>query len=633
MSTPSGNPADRGARWRTHPAQIALRITLLAALLTALLLGSSALTFICDDAFIAFRYVANARAGHGLVWNPEPFAPVEGYTSFSWVMCLWALWSWFVIAPTDAANPLSLACVVLQFGVVAAFLLSMRGREGRPAPLPVVAMTLLAIISNRTFLQWHSSGLETPLFNLLLLAWALIACRRPARLDANWLAGWSSIATLIALTRPDGLLFVAATAAVAAWLRLRGRISGRQLALGLAPLLGVGAHIAWRLWFYGEWLPNTYYAKIVSGWPEAGWRYLVCFLIEHGGYVWLLLASYWLWRSLRRVGRQLPTVLDQHLPTVAVVAAFTAHAGYYIVRVGGDHFEYRVLSHLVPLGAIAAKRLALDAMRTTRGAVVWLLMLALTSSVGWLHLWLTRDMGPNGLWPIANRCPAIVQPLVRHYDRLQGWLHLHFVGLRCNQHARALERMQAELPARGTASSAPNDLAVHQARAVGWRGWILNDCAILDLHGLNDWVVAHAPAVAVDLGPWRAQLRPILLAGDRDGDRWLSSDELRAIVGVAFSQPGASGATVEAMVRQMLFLCARQRDDTLAIDEIDSVFPAMLTRRHMAHERSAPEGYIEDFEPNVTVVDGEVRIAARDPALTEERVRAIEARWRQQLGR
>ena len=83
----------------------------------------------------------------------------------------------------------------------------------------------------------------------------------------------------------------------------------------------------------------------------------------------------------------------------------------------------------------------------------------------------------------------------------------------------------------------------------------------------------------------------------------------------------------------MLFLCARQRDDTLAIDEIDSVFPAMLTRRHMAHERSAPEGYIEDFEPNVTVVDGEVRIAARDPALTEERVRAIEARWRQQLGR
>ena len=38
--------------------------------------------FLCDDAFIAFRYVGNAHDGHGLVWNPAPFAPVEGYSIF-----------------------------------------------------------------------------------------------------------------------------------------------------------------------------------------------------------------------------------------------------------------------------------------------------------------------------------------------------------------------------------------------------------------------------------------------------------------------------------------------------------------------------------------------------------------------
>ena len=36
--------------------------------------GWAELRFVCDDAYIAFRYVSNARDGHGLVWNRAPFA-------------------------------------------------------------------------------------------------------------------------------------------------------------------------------------------------------------------------------------------------------------------------------------------------------------------------------------------------------------------------------------------------------------------------------------------------------------------------------------------------------------------------------------------------------------------------------
>ena len=52
-----------------------------AAALVLLYLGWKLFWFLTDDAYIAFRYVSNAHLGHGYVWNPPPFRPVEGYTS------------------------------------------------------------------------------------------------------------------------------------------------------------------------------------------------------------------------------------------------------------------------------------------------------------------------------------------------------------------------------------------------------------------------------------------------------------------------------------------------------------------------------------------------------------------------
>jgi len=66
--------------------------------------------FLTDDAFIAFRYVSNSMLGYGFVWNPPPFRPVEGYTSFLWVVLLRLVWSFTGVEPPVAANYLSLLC-------------------------------------------------------------------------------------------------------------------------------------------------------------------------------------------------------------------------------------------------------------------------------------------------------------------------------------------------------------------------------------------------------------------------------------------------------------------------------------------------------------------------------------------
>src|SRR5262249_56971980 len=55
------------------------------ALVTALaIVGIVYLHFICDDAFISFRYADNLVHGRGLVFNPGE--RVEGYTNFLWLM-------------------------------------------------------------------------------------------------------------------------------------------------------------------------------------------------------------------------------------------------------------------------------------------------------------------------------------------------------------------------------------------------------------------------------------------------------------------------------------------------------------------------------------------------------------------
>ena len=60
---------------------LAYRALLLVLVLSSVALATH-LAWVCDDAFISFRYAANLAHGRGLVWNPGE--RVEGYTNFLW---------------------------------------------------------------------------------------------------------------------------------------------------------------------------------------------------------------------------------------------------------------------------------------------------------------------------------------------------------------------------------------------------------------------------------------------------------------------------------------------------------------------------------------------------------------------
>ncbi len=441
--------------------------------LLGLVVGWQAFRFLCDDAFIDFRYVANARAGFGLVWNLPPFQPVEGYTSLLWVLILWAAWALTGLDPTRTADWLGLLFSTGSLLLTARWALRVLGGEASPARRAMLlGLVLGGTLTNRTFLAWTSSGLETPLWTFLLLGWA----------DAMWTARRSVgvWAMLLCLTRPDGILFAGATAV--------GVVGGAGAWRTLLPLLLVPAHLLWRHEVYGQWVPNTAFAKVTAAWPEAGIRYLAAFVLEYAWWLAPVLVATLGLAAVReaRIGRA----------HIVVGLAFLAHFAWYTFWVGGDHFEFRIYAHLIPLGWL----LLLGLLWRSRGAVPALAtQLALSLPIPWAHFAATQGPGPTGqvheiVVPVAPLLPAPLSTLAGPWDELQAWLIPHYIGVRHQEHkAFALGTRSVFGPRRGEPSLDPDNIPVFSAISIGIAGWTLPTVAVIDPCGLVDAVVARNP--------------------------------------------------------------------------------------------------------------------------------------------
>ena len=616
MTTASGTSA------RSRNQRLAL-VGGVLALAAAAALAASWMAWLCDDAYIAFRYVSNARDGHGLVWNRAPFAPVEGYTCFSWVALLWLVWEVLGIAPPDAAHALSITFgvgLVLLTAKAAARVLDARG-----AALPTwsVLVAVLCVAGNRTSLNWFTSGLETSLFNAAFVGWVFTAFRSDAGRAPARLWWWSCWAALAALTRPDGLLLVAATGAAAVASGLRRDRPWSATVRSLAPLLLVVAHVAWRRATYGEWLPNTYYAKVTSPWPEAGLRYLGCFVLEQGAWLWPVVFVAWGLRALLR-GGALRALLDR-LPAVAAVGAVGFHVAYYCLRVGGDPFEYRVLSYLIPLGAVGVLAAAAQLPGGGRTAGASVAVLGAASLLGWGHLVYHQPTVLPFYQPIAPEVPALFRPLARWHDRQQTWLKPQVLCGRPRVHAMWLEQASARWPERVRGDFDLDDVPVIMERGVGLPGWVLPDVAVLDEHGLNDWVVARSPKRGEPSFPVTgAQLQAAFAALPLDDQQRYAREDM-----VAALAPLGGADLARGLVDFLLLQLAPAGVDALSQAELQRFDELLSGLRFMAHERLPPPGYVADFAPNVVIENRAPVVTPRPRPLPAARVQELEATWRE----
>lgn len=207
-----------------------------------------------DDAFISFRYARNWAEGCGPVYNCGQ-QPVEGYTNFLWV-ALAAFGLKLGIDPVQAMRAVGALCH-LATAVVLVLLCRRvsRSRLAQVLPLFGVALSPFFGVNAVTGLETSAATLSVALAALLSLG--LPEGRRP------WAAGiaWGA-STLV---RPEGLGLAALTGLWALGAALVGRRLRRAwpglLCFCLAFAAVAGPYVVWRLAFYGDLFPNTYYAK------------------------------------------------------------------------------------------------------------------------------------------------------------------------------------------------------------------------------------------------------------------------------------------------------------------------------------------------------------------------------------
>jgi arabinofuranosyltransferase len=221
---------------------------------------------LAEDAYITFRYAVNLAEGRGPVFNAGE--RVEGYSNFLWMVLLALPRSVADVDVVVVARVLGVACTLGSLIVLHVLVRRVTGS----APAGVLAALLTA--GSGSVAAYGPSGLETPLFTLLVLGVVLAAVA-----DRPVVAG--VLAALATMTRPDGAVVAAV---VWLWLMVLCR-SWRDLR---APLLFAAAGLAlvgpWTLWrydYYGYLVPNALAAKsgLDFGWQlHNGWQYLLGFL-------------------------------------------------------------------------------------------------------------------------------------------------------------------------------------------------------------------------------------------------------------------------------------------------------------------------------------------------------------------
>lgn len=318
------------------------------ALVPPLALGAIAVAralqtaWIADDAYITFRYSANWARGLGPVWNVGE--RVEGYTNPLWMAVL-ALGELLGAPSPWLAPALNL---VLLFALIAGCWWGLQRAFPGSDVLPVLPVVLALSPAIREF---GTSGLETLPASaaVAFAALSLLLGKRPL------IAGL--LVCVAAMLRPDHALFFAPLGfAVVSTGSLKQRFQNATQLIAPAVIFTLFWVVRWR--WYGDFYPNTYYAKSASiPYWQQGSIYVAEFVASTRLWwpvVLAPLAALGLWLAGRRGSNRLPAPS----PSRAPFFVFSVGGGLlwllYVARVGGDFMEFRFALTALPVLGLAA---------------------------------------------------------------------------------------------------------------------------------------------------------------------------------------------------------------------------------------------------------------------------------------
>ncbi len=304
-----------------------------------------------DDTHITLRYAQNFANGDGLRFNPGE-QPVEGYTNF--------LLTVFLAGCAKIGLPLLTMAKIVSIGaamgvVVATYWLTTLVLPDASGLLRATPSLMMAGCG--WFAYYAAIGLETHLFALLATVAACLVLR------GKW--PWAGIVFALAyLTRPEGVGLWGVTLAWLIWqawiaprlARRPGRsqpadampaIRTRDLCAFALPFAAIaGVHEIWRLSYYGEPVPNTFYDKVGSTAQQVrrGFGYVAHSVPQLHPFIIAALVVLLVLAPSAVVGSRAARYV------ALLGGVFTA----YIILIGGDFIGPRFLFHIFPFIIVLA---------------------------------------------------------------------------------------------------------------------------------------------------------------------------------------------------------------------------------------------------------------------------------------
>ena len=311
--------------------------------------------WLSDDAMVSMRYARNLVEGTGLVYNPGE--KVEGYTNFLWTLYM-AFVHLFPIPESKISLVILLTSVALAAATVPVIVRLVRVLGGGTL---ATAATLAAYVLSGPAMYWGTDGLETVLLTFVFLV-ATYRVLQEGAVNKASLPTYLLIAT-ISLVRADAIVLSALLYGVSLFLNKKTKVVLLYSAISL--LLPIG-HEVFRLYYYGEALPNTAYLR-TANWDNkyvAGLNYVLSFAKHYAIPI-----------ALAAVG----AIRSRHRSQYALLTAVFLYM-VYVVYAGGDHFlNFRFLIPVLPL-LMALAFVGIQNLWSTRGRQLIVSMLCLVST-------------------------------------------------------------------------------------------------------------------------------------------------------------------------------------------------------------------------------------------------------------
>ena len=273
-----------------------------------------------DDAMVSMRYARNLARGEGLVWNVGG-ERVEGFSN--------PLWTVFMVPFHLFPVPASRVSLALQicggvFFIAGLYFTKKIADEINPGSLvPLLAVLLTALYGPLS--TWSLLGMEVSA--LLLVTGGAVSMAIRGLKTGQFSPALYVLLGVGTLVRMDMAVAFWAILVYMAVVDVPNR--KRHLLWGLGSYaVFMGGQTLFRLWYYGELLPNTYYLKVTGGPP--------LLILKHGIHVFLKFV--WNFNPVLFILPFLLIVIRPEKPALLLAWVFAGFCAYSLC-VGGDAWE------------------------------------------------------------------------------------------------------------------------------------------------------------------------------------------------------------------------------------------------------------------------------------------------------